>query len=182
MTKRLILSIAAALAVVTAAPVAAQHHGGQHGEHHANAAYRGPIMSADEQAIADVVETLFDGMRAGDSAMVRSVFHPQIRMVTSFRNQQGAQVAVENDLTGFVTAVGTPHEQVWDEKISNLVIRTDGDFGMAWMEYGFFAGDQFSHCGVDLMELVRTAEGWKIIALADTRRRAGCEQWTTPRN
>jgi hypothetical protein len=25
------------------------------------------------------------------------------------------------------------------------------------------------------MELVRTAEGWKIIALADTRRREGCE-------
>jgi hypothetical protein len=179
MTKRLILSIAAALVVVTAAPVSAQ----QHGEHHANAAYRGPIMSADEQAIADVVETLFDGMRAGDSSMVRSVFHPQIRMVTSFRNREGVpQVSVENDLTGFVTAVGTPHEQVWDEKISNLMIRTDGDFGMAWMEYGFFAGEQFSHCGIDLMELVRTAEGWKIIALADTRRRAGCEQWTTPAN
>ena len=170
--------IAALVAVGGAAPLAAQQHG-QHGEHHANAAYRGPIMSADEQAIADVVETLFDGMRAGDSAMVRSVFHPQVRMVTSFRNAQGPQLAVENDLSGFLTAVGTPHEQVWDEKISNLVIKTDNDFGMAWMEYGFFAGEQFSHCGVDLMELVRTPDGWKIIGLADTRRRAGCEQWTT---
>ena len=176
MTKRAVFMIAA-LAAMSATPVAAQQHG-QHGEHHANAAYRGPIMSADEQAIADVVETLFDGMRAGDSSMVRSVFHPQIRMVTAFRNAQGPQLSVETDLTGFVTAVGTPHEQVWDERISNLVIKTDGDFGMAWMEYGFFAGEQFSHCGVDLMELVRTAEGWKIIGLADTRRRAGCEQWT----
>ena len=177
MMKRLVFVIVA-LAAMSAAPAAAQQHG-QHGEHHANAAYRGPIMSADEQAIANVVETLFDGMRAGDSSMVRSVFHPQVRMVTAFRNQQGPQVNVENDLTGFVTAVGTPHEQVWDERISNLVIRTDGDFGMAWMEYGFFAGEQFSHCGVDLMELVRGADGaWKIIGLADTRRRAGCEQWT----
>lgn len=177
MTKQLILSVVA-LAAITAAPATAQ----QRGDHDANAAYRGPIMTADEQAIADVVETLFDGMRAGDSSMVRSVFHPQVRMVTSFRNQQGPQVNVENDLTGFVTAVGTPHEEVWNEKIANLRIMTDGDFGMAWMEYGFFAGERFSHCGIDLMELVRTSTGWKIIHLADTRRRAGCESWTNGGN
>ena len=158
--------VAVALAAFTAAPVAAQHEG--HG-----------AMSADQQAIAAVVDVLFDGMRTGDSTMVRSVFHPQVRMVTSFRNQQGPQVRVENSLDGFVTAVGTPHPEVWDERISNLTIMTDGDFGMAWMEYGFFAGERFSHCGIDLMELVRTAEGWKIIGLADTRRGSGCEQWTT---
>jgi hypothetical protein len=175
MTKRAVFMIAA-LTAVSAAPALAQ----QHGEHHANAAVNGATLTADEQAVADVVETLFDGMRAGDSSMVRGVFHSQVRMVTSFRNREGVpQVAVESDLTGFVTAVGTPHEEVWDERIDNLVIKTDGDFAMAWMDYGFFAGEQFSHCGIDLMELVRTAEGWKIIALADTRRRAGCEQWTS---
>jgi hypothetical protein len=160
---------------VSAAPLSAQ----QHDEHHANAAYVGPIKTADEQAVADVVETLFDGMRTGDSAMVRSVFHQDIRMVTSFRNREGApQVAVESDLNGFVTMVGTPHAEVYDERISNLVIKTDGDFGMAWMDYGFFLSERFSHCGIDLMELVRTTDGWKIVHLADTRRRAGCEQWT----
>ncbi len=170
---RLILSLVA-LATISAVPAAAQ----QRGDHQANAAYRGPIMNADEQAIADVVETLFDGMRAGDSSMVRSVFHPQIRMVSAFRNQQGPQVNVEANLDGFVQQIGTPHEEVYDERIRNLVIRTDGDFGMAWMEYGFFVGERFSHCGIDLMELVRTPEGGQIIHLADTRRRAGCEQWT----
>ena len=164
--KKTILAVAVALTAFTAAPVAAQHAG--HTE-----------MSADQQAIAAVVETLFNGMRTGDSTMVRSVFHPEIRMVTSFRNQQGPQVRVENSLDGFVTAVGTPHPEVWDERISNLTIMTDGDFGIAWMEYGFFLGERFSHCGIDMMELVRGETGWKIIGLADTRRRSGCEQWTT---
>lgn len=169
MTKKMIV-VAVVVAAFTAAPVVAQEHGAHAG--HAE-------MTADQRAIADVVATLFDGMRAGDSAMVRSVFHPQIRMVTSFRNREGVpQVAIENSLDGFVEAVGTPHEAVWDERIRNLTILTDGDFGMAWMEYGFFAGPNFSHCGIDLMELVRTDGGWKIIALADTRRRTGCESWT----
>jgi hypothetical protein len=166
MKKLRILPIVALLLALGVRPAAAQHGG-----HMAHG-----TVSVDEAAIAAVVDQLFDGMRAGDSAMVRSVFHPEIRMVTSFRNREGQpQVAVEESLDGFVQAVGTPHEEVWDEKIWGLVILTDGDFGMAWMNYGFFMGEQFSHCGVDLMELVRTGEGWKIIALADTRRREGCE-------
>ncbi|HUF11873.1 MAG TPA: nuclear transport factor 2 family protein [Longimicrobiales bacterium] len=132
-------------------------------------------MTDDQRAIANVVHELFDGMRAGDSTAVRSVLHPRVRMVTSSRRDGQPVVAVEESLDGFVEAVGTPHEEVWDERIWGLLIRTDGDFGMAWMNYAFYLGSRFSHCGVDLMELVRTADGWKIIGLADTRRREGCE-------
>ena len=160
---------AALAAVALAAPVSAQDHGAHAG--HANAANQ-----ADVAAITAVVNTLFDGMRAGDSAMVRSVFHPEIRMVTAFRNRENQpQVMVEENLDEFVQMVGAPHEEVFDEKIWDLVVMVDGDFGMAWMNYAFYLGERFSHCGIDLMELVRTADGWKIIHLADTRRRQGCE-------
>jgi hypothetical protein len=43
------------------------------------------------------------------------------------------------------------------------------------MDYGFFLGDQFSHCGVNSFQLVRTEDGWKTIHLIDTRQQAGCE-------
>ena len=77
MTRRTILSLAAALAVAAAAPAAAQDHGAHQGH-----AAGGTQLTEDERAIAAVVETLFDGMRAGDSTLVRSVFHPEVRMVT----------------------------------------------------------------------------------------------------
>ena len=161
---------AALTAVAMAAPLSAQDHGAHAGDsaHHGN--------PADVAAITAVVNTLFDGKRAGDSAMVRSVFHPDIRMVSAFRNRENQpQVMVEENLDGFVQMVGSPHDEVFDERISDLVIKVDGDFGMAWMNYGFYLGERFSHCGIDLMELVRTADGWKIIHLADTRRRQGCD-------
>lgn len=171
MMKRSML-VLAFVAAAGAAPLAAQ----EHGAHAQDAGAHGHGSQEDIAAITAIVDRLFDGMRAGDSAMVRSVFHPQVRMVTSFRNREGQpQVAVENSIDGFVQAVGTPHDEVWDERISGLMIHTDGDFGMAWMDYWFFLGERFSHCGIDLMELVRTPEGWKIIGLADTRRREGCE-------
>ena len=59
---------------------------------------------------------LFDGMRAGDSSMVRSVFHPQIRMVTSFRNREGVpQVSVENDNLQFTNETSLPQRVISDE-------------------------------------------------------------------
>jgi hypothetical protein len=43
------------------------------------------------------------------------------------------------------------------------------------MNYAFFAGDTFSHCGVNAFQLFKGADGWKIFHIADTRRREGCE-------
>jgi hypothetical protein len=32
--------------------------------------------------------------------------------------------------------------------------------------------EKYSHCGVDVFMLVKTADGWKISTLADTRRKS----------
>lgn len=133
-----------------------------------------PPATVDELAVAAVVHELFDAMRAGDSATVRRLFHPQARMVTSFRRGGEPVVAIEESIDGFVEAVGSPHDEIWDERISDLVVRTDADFAMAWMSYSFFLGAEFSHCGINLFEMVRGRGGWSIIGVADTRRREGC--------
>lgn len=130
------------------------------------------------QAVMAVVKRLFDGMRAGDSAMVRSVFHPQVRMLTVAKGRDGAQrLTVENGADAFAKAVGTPHPQVWDERIWNEKVEIDGALASVWVDYAFYAGTTFSHCGVDHFLLVRGDDGaWRIISLADTRRTDGCKQ------
>jgi hypothetical protein len=52
----------------------------------------------------------------------------------------------------------------------------DGNLAMVWAYYEFDTGDKFSHCGVDSFQLGRTDAGWKILLLADSRRRPGCSQ------
>lgn len=129
--------------------------------------------AGEEAAVAAAVRRLFDGMRAADSAVVRAAFHPEATMRT-VAVRQGQTVTRTDALQGFVTAVGTPHEQVWDERISDLQIRIDGPLATAWMNYTFYAGATKSHCGVNSVELVKMADGWKITHIADTRRREGC--------
>jgi hypothetical protein len=123
--------------------------------------------------VAAVVQRLFDGMRAGDSVAVRSVLHPDARMQT-VGERDGAPVLHTGSVDDFVRAVGTPRDQVWDERIWDLEVRIDGNLATAWMQYAFYVGDRFSHCGVNAMQFFRDGEGWRIVQVIDTRRREGC--------
>lgn len=128
---------------------------------------------AQEDEVLSVVNRLFDGMRTKDSSMVRSVFHPNARMV-SFRGDS----TVPGSIDRFVQFMGTPSEEIWNEPIWDAEVRVDGNLAMVWTKYAFLRGpngDQLSHCGVDAFFLHRGAGGWKISVLTDTRQQEGCE-------
>ncbi len=119
-------------------------------------------------AVLAVVQRLFDGMRAGDSAMVRSTFLANAAMIgTGLRD--GHYTASVGTTDRFVKAIGTPHDKQWDERTKNEIVQIDGPLATVWADYTFTLGGTFSHCGVDSFQLVRTDDGWKIAAIADTR-------------
>lgn len=133
------------------------------------------VFDGESAAIYDLIVQLFDGMREGDSTKVRDVFHPEVRLLTTFLDRSGQPVLHEGKLQGFLDAVGSPHDEPWDERIWETTIQVDGPLAQAWTNYAFYLGDTFSHCGVDAFQFVQTPAGWKIIQLADTRRKTGCE-------
>lgn len=75
----------------------------------------------------------------------------------------------------FLEAVGTPHDEVWDERIWDVSIDVDDRLAAAWMKYAFIIGEQFSHCGVNAFQFFHGEDGWKIIQITDTRRMDACD-------
>ncbi len=130
---------------------------------------------SEEDAVRAAVDGLFDAMRAGDSTAFRAALLPQARLVSAGQRDGQPALEVEETLDDFVTAVGTTHEDVWDERLSDVEVRIDGRLATVWAEYEFYLGDRFSHCGVDAFQLFKGADGWRIFQIADTRRREGCE-------
>jgi hypothetical protein len=126
-----------------------------------------------EVEVRAVVDALFDAMRAGDGQALRALFHPEARL-QSVGVQDGARVLRTESIEDFVKAVGAPRDEVWDERISGFEARADGDLATAWMEYRFYVGERFSHCGVNAFQLFRGAGGWTVTQITDTRRREGC--------
>ena len=139
-----------------------------------NASAQSSKLNDQEKEVMEVVFRLFEGMRQGDSAMVSSVFMDDVRMYTIFGPDRENKFKVDN-VDGFLKAVGTPHETVWDEPIWDYTVKIDGNLAHVWTKYAFYAGDKFSHCGVDDFQMVKREEGWKIFSLADTRQYSDCD-------
>ena len=139
----------------------------------------GPIFlpaqtGPEETAVIAVIKRMFDGMRAGDSTLLRPLFHPKARMQTTLFDASGQPRLQEGDANRFITAVGTPHDEVWDERIWSYDVRVDQNLATAWTEYTFYRGQQMSHCWVNAFHLFKDKDGWKIIQVTDTRRKEGC--------
>jgi hypothetical protein len=129
------------------------------------------VPPATRDSIVAVAKRLFDGMRAHDSTMVRSVFAPGAMMMGQIRP---GQPVTFSSVDGFVQAVARP-DAPWDEQIYDPIVQVDGNLASLWVFYTFHHGERFTHCGVDAIQLVRTGDGWKISLIADTRRQDNCE-------
>ena len=147
------------LTALIALPLAAQHPAGHDG------------LTPAEDSVVAVAKRLFDGMRAHDGALLGSVF-AEGAMLTGV--PRAGQPVAFRPATGFVTDASAPGVP-WDEQIYDPEVRIDGGLATLYVFYTFSLGEKFSHCGVDAFWMIRTAEGWKISALVDTRRGEGCE-------
>jgi hypothetical protein len=142
----------------------------------AGAPTRVAAQSADHDAAFAVVRALFDGMRARDTSAMRAAFVPNASM------QSLTPAGVTFDpIDGWIRSVaGAPAGLVLDERVANPVVHVDGDLANIWVDYWFFAGERFSHCGVDAFLLARRDGTWRIFSVVDTRRRDGCRPAPSP--
>ena len=129
----------------------------------------------EEIAVIKTIQQLFDGMRAGDSSTVKNVFIEDAVMATVLYDKDGQSQRRTGSLQQFVEAVGTPHDEVWDEKIWSYRVEIDANLASVWTDYTFYAGDKLSHCGVNAFHLFKSVDGWKITNITDTRRRENCQ-------
>ena len=131
-----------------------------------------PAQDATADVLA-VVQRLFDAMRAKDTVALRAVLHPEATLSAPARDPQGhvlvRVVPVARFIAGVAGATARLDERFWDPEV-----RIDGDLAAVWTPYAFYADGTLSHCGVDAFLLARMDDGWKIIQIADTRRREGC--------
>jgi hypothetical protein len=133
-----------------------------------------PLLEDDRAAVLQVVERLFDGMRARSAREVASVFHPEARMVRTAEGPGGSPRVQVTGVEAFVEAVGSGSEP-WNEPLFDTQVQVDQNLAQVWTFYRFYAGETFSHCGHNAILLVRDAEAdggtpeWRIIQIADTR-------------
>lgn len=123
----------------------------------------------EKDKVMKPIHQLFEGMKKGDSTLVRQSFHSTARMQTIAFNQEKQPVVVGESLDRFLKAIATPHPEIYDERILKYEVQIDDNLAAVWTEYEFYVGKNFSHCGVNAFQLVKNAENeWKIIQVIDS--------------
>ncbi|GAA4338232.1 nuclear transport factor 2 family protein [Mucilaginibacter gynuensis] len=139
-------------------------------------ATRAFCQQAETDAVKATINTMFDAMRKGDSVMLNKTFHKSMVLQSVANKKDGTVALITEKPEEFAKAVGTPHKEVWDERITYGAIKIDGALASVWTPYKFYVDDKFSHCGVNFFQLMKTETGWKIIYIVDTRRKDNCPE------
>ncbi|MFC0515421.1 nuclear transport factor 2 family protein [Mucilaginibacter angelicae] len=133
-------------------------------------------QQTEQDAIKQTISTMFNAMRKGDSTMLRSTFAKGI-VFQGVASKKDGKVSLETENPDdFIKMVGTPHKGVYDERVTFADIKIDGPLASVWAPYKFYLDDKYSHCGVDVFQLMKTNDGWKIIYIVDTRRKDNCPE------
>lgn len=126
----------------------------------------------DKTAVLATVQAFFDTMASRDVEGARRVLMPEGRFYST-RDQDGQIAvrasAVEDYLKTLAGRKPDNRERIWSPDV-----RVHGPIASVWTPYDFWADRKFSHCGIDIFDLVKTAEGWKISGLTYTVERTGC--------
>ncbi|HST57352.1 MAG TPA: nuclear transport factor 2 family protein [Longimicrobium sp.] len=160
--KRILTAVLLCLPFIAPAPAAAQ------------ATAPAAAQTDEEAAVRAVVVRLFDGMRAGNGAVFAEVFTPDARLQTAAVRRDGTTALTSMAIDSFAAIVSQPRDFILDERLDAWHVRVDGPLAIVTVDYSFYAGERFSHCGIDAFQMFKSADGWKIFQLTDTRRTTGC--------
>lgn len=132
-------------------------------------------LNPEQKEIKKVIETFFNGLHKGDSTLMSSVLHKEIKIQTTATNREGKKILKTESKQMLLTSVASKKpENVYLEKLLSYDIKIDGNLASVWTPYEFYVNGNFSHCGANSFQLFNNNGKWQIIYLVDMRRRGNC--------
>jgi len=126
-----------------------------------------------KQAVLD----FFEGFHKGDTVQIgKTIISKDMVLQTVFKTKEGKVKTNTTTIAKFLEAIhNRPKDQKWLEKLLDFKIDANDRIAQIWTPYEFYVNDKFSHCGVNIFQLFNDGSTWRIMAIADTRKREGCK-------
>lgn len=133
-----------------------------------------PSPASDSTQILETLQLFFDGLAAKDSTAMLSVTDAGTRLVLTSSRADGTPLMRSIPIQEFVQLIVSREGTAMEETFWAPKIRVHDNLATVWVSYNFYIDEILDHCGEDTFQLFRSEAGWRIIAIADTQRRAGC--------
>ena len=129
-----------------------------------------------QDEVKQTILAFFDSFHKGDTVNLKTTIGETLVLQTVVVNKEGKTMIMQTPKQNLFKALSSkPKDQQWNEKLLSFTINADARIATAWTPYEFYVNDAFSHCGVNVFQLYKDENGWRIIAIADTRQKEGCQ-------
>jgi hypothetical protein len=120
----------------------------------------------DEEDALRAVQAFLDAINNRDTAAYRALVLAEVKNLIIV--PQGDSIvyrwrSTEESVDNLGSEGPDLHERIWEAQV-----RVNGPIADVWSPYDFYVDGEFSHCGIDAFQLVRTDAGWRIGAIAYT--------------
>jgi hypothetical protein len=113
--------------------------------------------SADETAILAVVDRFMDAVSASDFAAIA-----KLRLEPSYNIVEGPGAGGRTRVTRRVFNADTAKAGNYRERYWDPIVHVRGSIAIVWTPYEFWQDGKTSHCGIDVFELVKEQDTWRI--------------------
>src|SRR5688572_5823692 len=114
--------------------------------------------AADARAVVATVQALFDAIGTRDVGGAAKTLLPDGLFISV--GGGGAPRITPTML--FLQQLAAGDSKLHEAFTETPEVRIDGDVATVWGRYEFTVDGKLSHTGIDALQLVRTAEGWRL--------------------
>ena len=136
-----------------------------------------PVQADERAAILEVMDKAFAAVKSGQPDDWRAIQLAEGTTLSFRPHPDGAagtyemRIANNEEFIADLQPDGHEYIERWTAEPTVLV---RGPIAVVWGEYEFWIDGEFSHCGVDLIDMVNVEGEWKIANFSWTVEKEGC--------
>lgn len=127
---------------------------------------------AQKKIITEKVNLFFKVLETKDTVLYNTLVYPNAQIWTIRPQQDVLKIAMRSFSDDMISLVAM--KPVIEERPVSYEIKVHNNIAIVWAPYTLSLSGKFSHCGVDVFTLLRSAEGWKIVSTVYSVEPDGC--------
>ena len=132
-----------------------------------------PYAPADVEAVMAPIKATLAGIAAHDAAAIQAQLVAEGGATVVVEGADGSAKVKHLTWPEFLAGI-KPSQDSYEERLSDPAVESDGHVALVWSPYVFSLNGKPHHCGTDHFDLVKQAEGWKIVNITWSQRSTGC--------
>lgn len=127
---------------------------------------------AEKKVITEKVNLFFKVLETKDTVLYNTLVYPNAQIWTIRPQQDTLKIGMRSFSADMINLIAM--KPIIEEKPMSYEIKIHNNIAIVWAPYTLSLSGKFSHCGVDVFTLLKTAEGWKIVSTVYSVEPDGC--------